>query len=186
MILRILRSTRGKSLIAAFIAIAIVGVIALLSQPEPQPEIECYVGQTQSMTVQEVANLLKTPLVELTWLPQNLKITPVVSSSPSYFIGHPEFAHCDVTIEYPKPGSTVRGNLVFIGIIDPYETIQPTKTAPRCSWQFSPSGPLGTDCSTEIDGLKSTLRISFSLSEDLPPEDALKILDGIRVVEPQE
>jgi hypothetical protein len=138
------------------------------------------------MTIQEDASLLDTPLVELTWLPQNLKITPIVSSSPLYFVGYPELSHCDVSIEYPRPGAASQDNLVFIGIIDPYQSIQATKTAPRCSWQFSPSGPLGTDCSTEIDGLKSTLRIRFSMSDDLPPEDALKILEGMRVVEPQE
>jgi hypothetical protein len=177
---------RRIGLIAAVIAIAIIGFIALKLRPKPQPELECYTDQTRTMTIQEVATLLDTPLVELNWLPQDLKITPVVSSSPTYAIGYPEYSRCDVTIEYPRPGTTSRDNLIYIGIIHPYEAIQSTKTPPRCSWQFSPNGPLGTNCSIDIDGSKSTISISFSMSDDLPPEDALKILDGMRVVEPQE
>jgi hypothetical protein len=172
----------GKKLISVTIAVVIIGFFILFSRTQFQPKIECYSGQTQRMTVQEVATLLKTPLVELTWLPQNQKIIPEIKALP---FSDARSSFCIVNISYPKSGTSSQDDLVFLSL-SPLGTIQPTKIPTRCSLQFSPDGPLGTDCSVEVDGMHSTLRVSLKLSEDFSPEDALKIIDGIRVVEPQE
>jgi hypothetical protein len=177
----ILRRPDGKTLISVTVAFVVIGFLVLLSRPKPQPEIECYIGQTQKMTVQEVANLLGIPLVELTWFPNNLNISPVITTTPSYSY-HP---HCRVEIDYPKPNSTQFDYVVSL-YIDQLGSIQLTKAPTSCSYHFDPNGPINTDCSIEVDGSESTLRISFRLSSGVNPEDALKILDGIRVVEPQE
>lgn len=174
----------GKKLISVTLAVVIIGFFILFSRSQFQPKIECYSGQTQKMTVQEVATLLKTPLVELTWLPQNQKIVPEIKALP-FSYSDTKSGFCIVNISYPKSGASSQDNLVFLSLSS-LGTIQPTKTPTLCSWQFSPDGPLGTDCSVAVDGMQSTLRVSLNLNEEISPEDALKIIDGMRVVEPQE
>jgi hypothetical protein len=181
LIQRVLHSNQGRSLIAAAIAVAIVAAIALASLPKSQPEIECYVGQTQSMTVQEVANLLKIPLVDLTWLPNNLTVSSVITTTP-YYSNSP---YCQVEIDYPNSNSAKTDAIIYLYIYQS-GSIEPTKMPTSCSYHFDPNGPINTDCSIEVDGANSTLRVNFRLGPVIAPEDALKILDGMRVVEPQE
>jgi hypothetical protein len=178
---RILYRRGGVGFIAAAIALGVSGAIALLSKPNPQPEIECYTEQTPLMTIQQVADLLDIPLVELTWLPNNLHINPVIRTVPSYSYR----PYCQVDIEYLKPNSVKRDVLVAVRISQ-FGAIQPTKAPTSCAHHFSPDGPIRTDCWIEVDGIASTLRVSFNLSSEVPPETALNVLDGIQVIEPQE
>ena len=172
-----------KIYIAFLIAILMtMTVYALLHQPAPQPDLECHEEQVKTMTIQQVSNLFDVSLVELTWLPTDLQTDPRITTHPSFNYNYPGLSQCEIVIEYPHPVS--RASLVSIRS-NSLGYIEETRMPANCSWNFTTSGPTGSDCSLELDGIATTLRLYVSISPLLDPDTILRILDGMVVVEPQ-
>jgi len=176
--MRLPKQKPNSWIIPALIVLAIGFFILILSQQSPpEPEIECYEEEVQTMTIQEAANLLDIPLVELTWLPDELDIQPQITTTDN------GFRRCWITIDYPPSDSSTQRYLVSITLSSAGGLVS-TKTPTRCSWHFTPSGPTGTDCTVELDSKTETLDINYSISPEYPPEIALRILESFQIVEP--
>jgi hypothetical protein len=155
-----------------------------LQIPTLQPDIECHEEAVTTMSIQQVSNLFDIPLVELRWLPSNLQAVPEVSTYPVFVQGHPELSECEIVIDYPHPNRTSLRSLISIRS-NSFGYLEATKSPTSCSWHFTTSGPTGSDCNLELDGISSTIRLYIDISPEFDPETILQILDGIVVVEPQ-
>lgn len=162
-------------LIAMAAIIVIIGMASLFSPPK-KPEIECYESQAQTMSVQSVADLLNIPLVELAWIPDYINTVPQVTTRSG-------FSARSVTINYVDQGSPAQGRFINLSISH-IGAIQLTKMPPICSWKFTPTDPIGTDCRIDVDSTNNTLWVNIDLSSEFSPEDAIRVLEGIRIVEP--
>jgi hypothetical protein len=171
-----------KILISVTIAIAVVLVIGFLSRPTPQKTLECYTNQVKSMTIQQVSDLFNRPLVELSWLPDNMKLVPILTTYPSYNSLYPDHSECYIALDYVESASPQKQKVsITLSQISP---IQSTKEPASCSLNFSLSSTINTSCSIDIDGHNSTLSIYVRLDADFSREDTLGILKGIRIIEP--
>ncbi len=172
-----IKGSKRLPYIASLVVILIIIVVVVLI-PNQRPDIECYEEEVATMTIQQVSDLLDVSLVELTWLPDNLTSTPKITTRPSRY--HPE---CNITIDYPNPNGSSLPDLVSI-YSNALGSIEPTKMPADCSWNFTMSGPTGSDCYLDIDGVATTIRLRMYISPEFSPETILQILDGINVIEP--
>lgn len=161
-----------------------IAMVYVSHQPAPQPDLECHEELVTTMTIQQVSNLFDISLVELTWLPSNLQTAPKITTYPVIYDVHPELSNCQIIIEYPHPDLSRTSNLVSIRS-DNLNYLEATKVPASCSWNFTTSGPTGSQCRLDLDGVSTTLRLSMSISSEFDPDTILQILDGVVVVEPQ-
>jgi hypothetical protein len=87
-----MRETLYSNRLLALIVLAIVviaGFTLLNFRPQAQPVLECYEDQTPTMTIQEVADLMGTSLVELSWIPENWDVVPQITTYAQYVENYP-------------------------------------------------------------------------------------------------
>lgn len=163
-------------------SLALGGIFNFLMTGMEDP-IECYTEMVQTMTVQEVSDLLDMTLIEVTWLPDDLQVSPQITTYPSGVNGH---RYCSVTIRYfhaeEPPGNSVSIQSREVPGIS--ETPNPYPLS--CSWNFTDTGPTGSNCDVERYSTDSTLDVQIYTSPGLSPDEILQVLDGLVIVEPRE
>ncbi len=172
-----------KIFLSAGVILAVVIILGILSyRPTEQKTLDCYTNQVKSMSVQQVSDLFNRQLVELTWLPDNLNLMPILTTYTTYYTNAPDLSKCSVNLGYVE-SSTSQKQKVSI-TFSQTSPIQLTKVPARCSLNFSPTAILNTSCWIDVDGRNSTLSIYVDLDSDFSREDTLGIIKGIRIVEP--
>lgn len=164
-------------LLLVLVAIGSAIVLSSVAQYSEQPP-ECYTEQVKTMTIQEVSNLFGKSLVELTWFPEGRNFTPQVTTYSS-------IRDCSIIIDYSDLTSVLNAKPISISVYN-FGAIQPTKLPPQCSLNFTPTAILYTHCSAEVDGSDLTVRVNLTLGPEFTREDAIRILESIKVVEPKE
>lgn len=165
-------------LVVALFIVAIFIFEFIISRRPFRETIECYTEQVETMTLQEAANLFGHPMVELTWFPTGINTVPQVSS-------HASWTECAISIAYRNSDPNSQSKLIRLDI-NSVTSIQPTKSVSYCSQRFTASATLDTDCRLEIDGANTTLSVYIDLGADYSREDSIRILEGIKVIEPNE
>ena len=163
----------GVFLLLIAFGIALFGV----SQPPQLPQPECHEEQVQMMNVQQVANLFSEPLIELTWLPQDIQARASVST-------YAGFSSCQISVVYHEVDRPSHTNGLVTLRIQSMNVIELTKMPENCQWGFDYSGPTGSNCYLSVDSANKTLRLRIDFDDVFDPETILQIIDGIRVVEP--
>jgi hypothetical protein len=168
-------------IVGLFIVVIIIFEFIASMQPTRQL-LECYTEEVKTMSLQEVADLFHEPLVELIWLPDFVEVTPQVVTQAGY-------ESCWLDIYYWDESVVPPLSYVSIHFYN-YGGFQPTKTPPSCSLLFTPSATLGTECRLEVDGsvdgIDLTLTVSLKLNSQFSREDAIQILESVKVINPSE
>lgn len=132
---------------------------------EPTPSITCREGYTQEMSLVQVSKLMNIPLIELTWLPDDIQSEPLIEPYGLEHVDDSGNVTCVIRIVYPT---------IQIDVLPPISNTSRQPASIGCyGWDYSLSRCWG-EINTEMGYSAITILTGY------PPDIAQKIAGGIR------